>query len=99
MKFSLDSSHPNAKELIKYLETLEFVQLEDSSIVNEPVAEYKTSEDTKNGFDSFAIPGPPISVEEFREGIAEAEKVPSVSYDDWKKEWEAKKKNLLKSIG
>jgi hypothetical protein len=99
MKFTVDTSHPKAKALLKYLETLAFVKIEDNSIVNEPVAEYKKAQDIKKGYDSYALPGPPISVEEFREHIAEAEKGPSISFDDWKKEWEAKKKDLLKNIG
>jgi hypothetical protein len=100
MKFTVDTSHPKAKALLKYLETLEFVKQEGSSEVNEPRAEYLTAQDkTQKDFDSYALPGPPISVEAFRERIAEAEQGPSIPFDDWKKEWEAKKKDLLKNIG
>lgn len=97
MKFSIDLSHPKAKELIELLEHLEYVTLEDSSVANEPVTEYKTTQDTKSGYDSYALPGPPISVEEFRKHIAEAEKGPFISLEDWEKEWEVKKKELLAS--
>jgi hypothetical protein len=46
---------------------------------------------------SWALPGDPISLEEFRAGIKEAEKGPFYTIDESKKmiaEWR-KKKNLL----
>ena len=100
MKFSIDINHPKSKELIEQLELLDFVSFEDTFVAEEPMASYiSKTQDSKKDFDSMALPGPEIELEELREAIAEAEKGPFISFDDWKKQWEIKKKDLLQDIG
>ena len=100
MKFSIDTNHPKSKKLIEQLELLDFVSFEDNFVAEEPTASYiSKTQESKKDFDSMALPGPEIELEELREAIAEAEKGPTLSFDDWKKQWELKKKDLLKDIG
>ena len=47
---------------------------------------------------SYALPGEPVSVEDFRRWVKYAEDSPTVSLSDAKKRWEIKKKNLQKLI-
>jgi hypothetical protein len=99
MKFSIDINHPKSKELIEQLALLDFVRFEDNFVAKEPMASYVSkTQVSKKDFDSMALPGPEIELEELRESIAEAEKGSFISFDDWKKEWEIKKKDLLKNI-
>lgn len=45
---------------------------------------------------SPALPGPALSLKEFKEWIAEAEKSPTISQKEAKKQWAAQRKLLLK---
>lgn len=47
---------------------------------------------------SYALPGEPVSVEDFRRWVKYAEDSPTVSLSDAKQRWEIKKKKLQKLI-
>jgi len=47
---------------------------------------------------SYALPGEPVSVEDFRRWVKYAADSPTVSLSDAKKRWEIKKKKLQKLI-
>lgn len=47
---------------------------------------------------SYAIPGDPVSVEDFRKWVTHAENTPTVSITQAKKQWQARKKKLRKLI-
>jgi len=47
---------------------------------------------------SYAIPGDPISVEDFRKWVSRAENAPTVSITQAKKQWQARKKKLRQLI-
>lgn len=49
-------------------------------------------------FDSLILPGSPLSMKAFKELIAEAQSGPTISLQEAKKKWAAKRKRLLKSI-
>jgi hypothetical protein len=45
---------------------------------------------------SPALPGNPLSLEAFKNWITNAEDAPAISLNDAKKEWESKRKKLIK---
>ncbi len=47
---------------------------------------------------SYALPGEPMTDNEFREWVKEAEKSPKISIEELEKRWEKKKKMLQKLI-
>jgi hypothetical protein len=47
-------------------------------------------------FDSLILPGSPLSIEAFKELIAEAQNSPTITLQEVKKQWAAKRKRLLK---
>lgn len=49
-------------------------------------------------FSSYALPGKPINEEEFRAWVEYAENTPTVSLNEAKQRWEAKKKKLQNLI-
>jgi hypothetical protein len=52
----------------------------------------------KAHINSPALPGPPLSQEEFRDWILAAEKMPTISLQEAKAEWDIQKKKLQKLI-
>jgi hypothetical protein len=44
---------------------------------------------------SYALPGEPVSVDDFRKWIAYAEKTPTVSLNQAKQQWQVQKEKLL----
>lgn len=54
---------------------------------------------TENGTAySYALPGDPVSVEDFRKWITQAENTPTISITQAKKQWQARKKKLRQLI-
>ncbi|MBD3273641.1 hypothetical protein GF385_04815 [Candidatus Dependentiae bacterium] len=49
-------------------------------------------------YTSYALPGEPITDEEFREWVKESENSPIISIEEAKRRWELKKKKLLNNI-
>ena len=47
---------------------------------------------------SPALKGEPMTIEEFQDWIADAEKSPTISFDEMKERWEIKKKEILERI-
>jgi hypothetical protein len=47
---------------------------------------------------SYAIPGDPVSVEDFKKWITHAENTPSISITQAKKQWQSRKKKLRQPI-
>jgi hypothetical protein len=46
----------------------------------------------------YALPGDPVSVEDFRKWITQAENTPTTSITQAKKQWQARKKKLRQLI-
>lgn len=67
---------------LKALQELELKRL--IRIVNEP------------DIDSFALPGEPVSEEDFRKWIEYAENTPTISFSEAKQRWATQKKKLQK---
>ncbi|MBN1340147.1 MAG: hypothetical protein JXA03_12535 [Bacteroidales bacterium] len=54
---------------------------------------------TENGpASSYALPGDPVSVEDFRKWVEHAENTPTISLTQAKKQWQAQKKKLQQPI-
>lgn len=47
---------------------------------------------------SYALPGDPVSVEDFRKWVTQAENTPTISIIQAKKQWQARKKKLRQII-
>lgn len=47
---------------------------------------------------SYALPGDPLSVEDFRKWIEQAESMPTISLNQSRKQWETRKKKLHQLI-